>query len=98
MTYINNLDSAFQTLWMEIQFAKKTNAVNFVKSCINYITLLNTSKITSMKPLRSKSLIDVMNYFDKNLPKADTCPHLLICERLLIFFAFLVFQWAHAYI
>ena len=23
MTYNNNLDSAFQTLWMEIQFAKK---------------------------------------------------------------------------
>ena len=39
-----------------------------------------------------------MNYLDKNLPKADTYPHLLICERLLIFFAFLVFQWAHAYI
>ena len=28
MTYNNNLDSAFHTLWMEIQFAKKTNAVN----------------------------------------------------------------------
>ena len=57
MTYNNNLDPAFQTLWMEIQFAKNlTNAVNFVKSCINYITLLNTSKITSMKSLRSKSL------------------------------------------
>ena len=34
-TYNYNLDSAFQTLWMEIQFAKKENAVNFMKSCIN---------------------------------------------------------------
>ena len=55
-TYNNNLDSPFQTLWMEIQFAKKTSAVNFVKSCINYINLLSTSKITLMKPLRNKSL------------------------------------------
>ena len=37
MTYNFNLDSAFQTLWMEIQFVKKTNAVNSVKSCMNYI-------------------------------------------------------------
>ena len=56
MTYNYNLDSAFQTLWMEVQFAKKTNAFNFVKSCINYITLLSTSNITLMKPLRNKSL------------------------------------------
>ena len=56
MTYNDNLDSAFHTFWMEIQFGKKTTAVDFVKSCINYITLLSTSKITLMKPLRSKSL------------------------------------------
>ena len=56
MTYNYNLDSAFQTLWMKIQFAKKATAFNFLKSCINYITLLRTSNITLVKPLRIKSL------------------------------------------
>ena len=79
---------------MEIQFAKKTNAVNFVKSCINFITLLSTSNITLMKPLRSKSLpicqIMLWTTLTKTFPKLTpvrTCWY--VKDFLLIFFSLL---------
>ena len=102
MTYNYNSDSAFQTLWMEIQFSKKATAFNFLKSCINYITLLRTSNITLMKPLRIKSLpicqIMLWITLTKTFPKLTPVHTCWYVKDFLFSSQFLVFQWAHAYI